>query len=191
MIGNRPRQEFAVQAVKEKISMKSAAIVAAALALSATVMPAEPLPVARPSGPPQGAQEAMSNGTCAWSSTAPHDITRIVLSHSRDDDQSLVALQAARLACAGECHNRGEARTDQRCVDSRADLRGTQGSTMGSSRSHQVVVRNGVVHLSGRLVDERQRGAIRAAAENIPGVKAVEDHLVWIDPVSGIAIHAF
>jgi len=50
--------------------MKSAAIVAAALALSATVMPAEPLPVARPSGPPQGAQEAMSNGTCAWSSTA-------------------------------------------------------------------------------------------------------------------------
>jgi len=43
----------------------------------------------------------------------------------------------------------------------------------------------------GRLVDERQRGAIRAAAENIPGVKAVEDHLVWIDPVSGIAIHAF
>src|SRR6516165_11757797 len=70
MIGNRPRQEFAVQGVKEKISMKSAAIVAAALALSATVMPAEPLPVARPSGPPQGAQEAMSNDTCAWSSTA-------------------------------------------------------------------------------------------------------------------------
>ena len=62
---------------------------------------------------------------------------------------------------------------------------------MGSSRSHQVVVRNGVVHLSGRLVDERQRGAIRAAAENIPGVKAVEDHLVWVDSVSGIAIRAF
>ena len=51
--------------------MKSAAMVAAALALSATVMPAEPLPVDKPSGPSQGAQEAMSNGTCAWSSTAP------------------------------------------------------------------------------------------------------------------------
>ena len=51
--------------------MKSAAIVAAALALSATVMPAEPLPVGKPSGPSQGAQEAMSYGTCAWSSTAP------------------------------------------------------------------------------------------------------------------------
>jgi len=49
-----------------------------------------------------------------------------------------------------------------------------------------VVVRNGVVRLSGTLLDERQRGAIRAAAENIPGVKAVEDHLVWVDPVSGM-----
>ena len=51
--------------------MKSAAIFAAALALSATVMPAEPLPVGKPSKPSQGAQEAMSNGMCAWSSTAP------------------------------------------------------------------------------------------------------------------------
>src|SRR5215470_14294626 len=50
--------------------MKSAAVVAAALALSATVMSAEPLPVGKASGPSQGAQEAMSNGTCAWSSTA-------------------------------------------------------------------------------------------------------------------------
>jgi hypothetical protein len=74
--------------------MKSAAIVAAVLALSATVMPAEPLPVAKP-GPSQGAQQAMSSGTCAWSSTAPvrrwlrHRSARhnaIVLSHSRDDD---------------------------------------------------------------------------------------------------------
>jgi len=36
--------------------MKSAAIVAAALALSAIVTPAEPLPVAKPSGSSQGAQ---------------------------------------------------------------------------------------------------------------------------------------
>ena len=50
-----------------------------------------------------------------------------------------------------------------------------------------VVVRNG----SGTLLDERQRGAIRAAAEKIPGVKAVEDHLVWVDPASGMAFHAF
>jgi len=34
-------------------------------------------------------------------------------------------------------------------------------------------------------------GRSARAAENIPGVKAVEDHLVWVDPLSGIAIHAF
>ena len=51
-----------------------------------------------------------------------------------------------------------------------------------------IVVRNGVVHLSGTLFDERHRGAIRVAAERIPGVKAIEDHLVWVDPISGMII---
>jgi hypothetical protein len=41
------------------------------------------------------------------------------------------------LACAGERHSRDEAGADQRRVDSRADLRGTQGSAMGPCRSHQ------------------------------------------------------
>jgi osmotically-inducible protein OsmY len=53
-----------------------------------------------------------------------------------------------------------------------------------------VVVRNGVVHLSGALLDERQRRAIRVAAERIPGVNAIEDHLVWVDPVSGMVMPA-
>src|SRR5262250_3701961 len=53
-----------------------------------------------------------------------------------------------------------------------------------------VVVRNGVVHLSGTLLDERHRGAIRVATERIPGVKGIEDHLVWVDPVSGMVIPA-
>ena len=34
------------------------------------------------------------------------------------------------------------------------------------------------------------RAAIRVAAENVPGVKAVEDHLVWVEPVSGTIIDA-
>ncbi len=51
-----------------------------------------------------------------------------------------------------------------------------------------VVVRDGVVELWGAIVDERQREAIKVAAENIPGVKAVRDHLVWIEPYSGIVI---
>jgi len=53
-----------------------------------------------------------------------------------------------------------------------------------------VVVVDGVVKLSGAILDERQRGALRVAAENIPGVKQVEDHLVWIEPMSGTVIEA-
>ena len=51
-----------------------------------------------------------------------------------------------------------------------------------------VIVKNGVVHLWGTLTEERQRQGIRVVAENTPGVKRVEDHLVWIEPVSGIVV---
>ena len=51
-----------------------------------------------------------------------------------------------------------------------------------------VMVRNGVVDLWGTIRDERERMALRAVAENIPGVKAVEDHLYWVEPMSGWVI---
>jgi len=51
-----------------------------------------------------------------------------------------------------------------------------------------VNVSNGVVTFSGAILDERQRHALRVAAENIPGVKKVEDRLVWIEPMSGTVI---
>jgi CBS domain-containing protein len=44
-----------------------------------------------------------------------------------------------------------------------------------------ITVRDGTVHLWGTLLDERQRDAIRTAAENIPGVKNVKDNLVWVE----------
>jgi hypothetical protein len=45
-----------------------------------------------------------------------------------------------------------------------------------------------VIHLWGSLTDERQRRGIRVAAENTPGVKRVEDHLVWVEPMSGMVV---
>jgi CBS-domain-containing membrane protein len=53
-----------------------------------------------------------------------------------------------------------------------------------------VTVRNGVVRLSGVITDERQRQALRVAAENISGVKEVEDNVVWVEPVSGLVVEA-
>ncbi len=51
-----------------------------------------------------------------------------------------------------------------------------------------VVVHDGVVELWGVIIDDRQRKALKVTAENIPGVKAVKDHMVWVEPTSGMVI---
>jgi CBS domain-containing protein len=53
-----------------------------------------------------------------------------------------------------------------------------------------ITVENGVVDLNGVILDEKERDALRVAAENVPGVRAVEDHLVWVEPISGTVIDA-
>ena len=53
-----------------------------------------------------------------------------------------------------------------------------------------VLVRDGVVELWGTITDERERQAMIVAAENVAGVKAVHDHLVWIEPNSGFVIQS-
>ena len=49
-----------------------------------------------------------------------------------------------------------------------------------------VIVRDGVVELWGTITDERERQAMIVAAENVPGVKGVKDHLAWVDALSGM-----
>jgi hypothetical protein len=51
-----------------------------------------------------------------------------------------------------------------------------------------VVVRDGVVGLWGVITDDRARNAFIVAAENVPGVKAVHDHLAWIEPTMGMVV---
>ncbi len=50
-----------------------------------------------------------------------------------------------------------------------------------------VVVKDGVVQLWGTIMDDREREACAVAAENVSGVKKVRDHLVWVEPMSGMA----
>ena len=52
----------------------------------------------------------------------------------------------------------------------------------------RVKVDQGVVELSGVILDERERQAARVAAENVAGVKAVTDRLFWVEPLSGMVI---
>jgi CBS domain-containing protein len=49
-----------------------------------------------------------------------------------------------------------------------------------------IAVNNGVVRLSGLVSDDRQRQALCVAAENIAGVKRVEDELAWLVPGTGV-----
>jgi osmotically-inducible protein OsmY len=51
-----------------------------------------------------------------------------------------------------------------------------------------VVIRDGVADLSGVITDDRQRNAAVVAAKNIAGVKAVHDHLCWVDTMTGTYI---
>ena len=53
-----------------------------------------------------------------------------------------------------------------------------------------VLVREGIVTFTGSVFDERQRRALHVLAENVAGVKGVRDHMVWIEPVSGMAIES-
>ncbi len=60
----------------------------------------------------------------------------------------------------------------------------------GPRASVDVRVENGTVELYGSITDERERNALQVLAENAAGVKAVRDHLVWVEPMSGFVTPA-
>jgi CBS domain-containing protein len=67
-----------------------------------------------------------------------------------------------------------------------AELKRAQGWAPRSGVT--VTVRGGVVELNGVILEEKERTALRVATENVPGVKAVEDRLVWVEPASGTVL---
>jgi CBS domain-containing protein len=58
----------------------------------------------------------------------------------------------------------------------------------GPRFSVDVRVKAGVVDLHGTITDDRERLALIVAAEGVAGVKAVNDHLVWVEPTSGLVV---
>jgi CBS domain-containing protein len=58
----------------------------------------------------------------------------------------------------------------------------------GPRFSVDVTADAGVVELHGSITDERERTALHVLAETAPGVKAVRDRLVWVEPLSGVVI---
>jgi CBS domain-containing protein len=49
-------------------------------------------------------------------------------------------------------------------------------------------VASGIAELTGTIFDERERLAAKVAVENVPGVVAVKDQLVWVEPYYGVAM---
>jgi CBS domain-containing protein len=53
-----------------------------------------------------------------------------------------------------------------------------------------IKVKDGFVDIYGTITDERERTALHVLAENVPGVRGVRDHLVWVEPVSGMVVYS-
>jgi CBS domain-containing protein len=53
-----------------------------------------------------------------------------------------------------------------------------------------IIVRDGIVHVSGIITEERSRLASIVAAENVTGVRKVHDHLCWVDTMSGMYVES-
>ena len=72
-------------------------------------------------------------------------------------------------------------------AESDAEIRATMNKVLATqewamSAMVNVIVSDGVMHLWGVIDSKDQSHALRVAAENIPGVKAVEEHLSFSLP---------
>jgi CBS-domain-containing membrane protein len=87
------------------------------------------------------------------------------------------------LAAKGRLMNAGDSSDGAIRVRLTAEL---EGQSWWRPTTSNVIVTDGVVHYFGMIdsEDHRQRQAARVAAENVPGVRAVEDHRV---PISAMA----
>lgn len=60
--------------------------------------------------------------------------------------------------------------------------------TWAPAATVEAAVRDGIVTLTGCVLDERQRAALKVLVENVAGVKEVRDQMVWIEPMSGVTL---
>ena len=70
------------------------------------------------------------------------------------------------------------------CLDLDEEIR--RGRWGGAERL-SISVTDGVVKLDGFTFNEGLRSALCVAAQNIPGVEAVEDRPIWVKPFTGMS----
>jgi CBS-domain-containing membrane protein len=92
-------------------------------------------------------------------------------------------------ALIGRVRNREPLATDDRTIRT-AILDALEAEAWAPMTTLNVTVAEGVVDLWGTITNDEERRAIRVVAENAAGVKAVNDHLVYIEPYTGTVIDA-
>jgi CBS domain-containing protein len=117
-----------------------------------------------------------------------HRIKRVPVMRG-DKVMGIISRANLLYALAGIARQAKPTSLDDRAIRERlyAELQGQRWAPTGAL---DVIVHGGVVELWGLITDERERQATIVAAENIPGVKRVDDHLVWIEPMTGTVVEA-
>jgi CBS domain-containing protein len=71
-----------------------------------------------------------------------------------------------------------------------AILSGLEAQSWAPMTTLNVTVANGAVDVWGTITNPDERRAICVIAENVPGVKTVHDHLVFVEPYTGTVIES-
>lgn len=92
-------------------------------------------------------------------------------------------------ALIGRVHPVEPQDTDDRSIRT-AILNALEAQSWAPLTTLNVTVAEGVVDLWGTITNDQERHGIRVIAENTQGVKAVRDHLVYIEPYTGTVIES-
>ena len=92
-------------------------------------------------------------------------------------------------ALIGRVRNVEPLATDDRAIRT-AILNTLEAQPWAPMTTLNITVADGIVDLWGSITNDEERHAIRVIAENASGVKAVIDHLVYIEPYTGTVIDA-
>lgn len=92
-------------------------------------------------------------------------------------------------ALLGRAHGTGPASGDDRSIRE-AVMASLREKPWAPRTTLNITVTAGVADIWGSITNENERAAIRIAVENTPGVTAVKDHLVYIEPYTGTVIES-
>ena len=114
-----------------------------------------------------------------------HRVKRIPI--VRDERLLGIVARADLIRRVGETLETPASQTDDKTLEW-AIQRAIEQERWAPQNAVTVTVVNGDASLDGCVFNLRQRDALGALAENVPGVRSVENRLVCIDPMTGIVL---